>query len=142
MSLPGKRVCVLLLAILATVVGVWAAAFPASFYGDFPSPGWGWISKLGPYDEHLVRDVGGLYLGLAALSVLTWRRATFAQLRVAGGAWLPFSAVHFLWHALHLAVFSTWHAVGNMVGIAVPLVLSILILLPDRGPDAAPHPAA
>ncbi|GAA2514042.1 hypothetical protein [Winogradskya humida] len=132
MTLRSKRVCVLLLAVLATVVGTWAAAFPASFYRDFPSPGWGWVSALGPYNEHLVRDVGGLYLALAVLSVWTWRRPTFALLRVTGGAWLIFNAEHFLWHALHLSVFSTSHAIGILVALGVPLLLSILLLTPDR----------
>ncbi|MBB3098412.1 hypothetical protein FHR83_006111 [Actinoplanes campanulatus] len=132
MTLGRKRICVLVLAVVAIVVGVWAAAFPLSFHHDFPAPGWGWVSRLGPYNEHLVRDVGGLYLALAVLSVLAFRRPTFALLRVTGGAWLIFNVEHFLWHALHLGVFTTWHAIGNMVGLGIPLVLSVLLLLPDR----------
>lgn len=132
MTLAMKRICAALLAALATLVGTWAAVFPVSFYRDFPSPGWNWVSLLGPYNEHLVRDVGGLYLALAVLSVLTFRRPTVTLLRVTGGAWLIFNVEHWIWHALHLEVFSTWHAVGNMVGLSVPLILSILLLLPDR----------
>ncbi|MBO3744270.1 hypothetical protein [Actinoplanes flavus] len=132
MTLTRKRICVLVLAVMAVVVGVWAAAFPLSFYGDFPSPGWGWVSRLGPYNEHLVRDVGGLYLALAVLSVLAFRRPTVTLLRVTGGAWLIFNVEHFLWHALHLGVFSAWHAIGTMAALGMALVLSILLLLPDR----------
>ncbi|GAA1593546.1 hypothetical protein [Actinoplanes couchii] len=130
MTIFGKRVCVLLLAVQAVVVGTWAAVLPLSFYRDFPAPGWNWVSLLGPYNEHLVRDVGGLYLALAVLSVLTFRQPTVTLLRVTGGAWLIFNVEHWLWHALHLDVFSTAHAVGNMVGLSIPLLLSILLLLP------------
>ncbi|WP_430791750.1 hypothetical protein [Actinoplanes sp. G11-F43] len=132
MTLDKKRVCVLLLAVLATVVGTWAAAFPVSFHRDFPAPGWNWVSLLGPYNEHLVRDVGGLYLALAVLSVLTFRTPTVTLLRVTGGAWLIFNVEHWIWHVLHLDVFSIGHAIGNMVGLSVPLLLSVLLLAPDQ----------
>ncbi|WP_041840938.1 DUF4345 family protein [Actinoplanes friuliensis] len=134
MSLRFKRLVVALLAVSAAVVGIWAAAFPESFYSDFPSPGRNWVSTLGPYNEHLIRDVGGLYLALLVLSVWTWRRPTVAAVRVTGGAWLVFNAEHFLWHALHLQAFPVIDRVGNMVALGGVLVLSVLLLLPDREP--------
>ena len=140
MNIRTKRFIVAVLAVVAAVVGVWAAAFPESFYGDFPLPGRDWVSALGPYNEHLVRDVGGLYLGLLVVSVWTWRRPTPGALKVTGGAWLVFNAEHFLWHALHLAAFPLLDKIGNMVSLGGVLVLSILLLLPDRTP-ATPPPA-
>ncbi len=120
------------LAGLGAAVGVWAAGFPTSFYGDFPVPGWRWVALLGPYNEHLVRDVGAFYLGLTALTVAAWRRPSADLVRATGAAWLTFSAVHFVWHVLHLGVFSTAQAVGNVVALAVPLVLPVLLLIPRR----------
>lgn len=111
---PGatvRAIAAAVLALNAALVGVWAGAFPLSFYRDFPFPGAHWVSALGPYNEHLVRDVGGLYLGLLVLSVATLRRPSLAT--TAGGAWLVFSAEHLLWHAFHLAVFpdsTRWRA--------------------------------
>jgi hypothetical protein len=137
MSIGAKRWVIALLAITAAVVGVWAAAFPVSFYTDFPSPGRHWVSALGPYNEHLVRDVGGLYLALLVLSVWVWRRPTRDGLRMAGGAWLIFNSVHFLWHMLHLGVFPTIDRIGNAVTLGGVLILSLLLLLPDRTPAAA-----
>ena len=49
------------------IVGVWALFLPKSFYTDFPSSGRDWVSALGPYDEHLVRDVGELNLAFGVL---------------------------------------------------------------------------
>jgi len=140
MSLSVKRVIVLLLAVSAAVTGVWAAAFPLSFYTDFPSPGRHWVSALGPYNEHLVRDVGGLYLALLVLSVHAWRRPTVAAVRMAGGAWLVFNAEHFGWHMLHLGAFPAADRIGNVIALGGVLVLSILLLLPDRARvSAAPQ---
>jgi hypothetical protein len=136
MSLQAKRVVVLLLAISAAVVGVWAAAFPMSFYTDFPSPGRYWVSTLGPYNEHLIRDVGGLYLALLVLSLYAWRRPTVQAVRMTGAAWLIFNAEHFLWHMLHLEMFPTFDKIGNAISLGGVLVLSMLLLLPDRSADA------
>jgi hypothetical protein len=141
MSLRSKRTVVAVLALTAATVGVWAAAFPLSFYADFPLPGRGWVSGLGPYNEHLVRDVGGLYLALVVLSAWTWRRPSPPALRVTGGAWLVFNAEHLLWHALHLDGFPVADRVGIMVSLGGLLVLSVLLLLPDRPAPAVDGPA-
>ncbi|MBB4741446.1 hypothetical protein BJY16_004905 [Actinoplanes octamycinicus] len=81
-----------------------------------------------------MRDVGGLYLGLLVLSVAALRRPALRG--VAGGAWLVFSAEHLLWHAFHLDAFPRFHQVASVVALSVPLVLSVLLLLPGRA--AAP----
>lgn len=127
-----KRWAVLVLAVSAAVVGVWAAAFPLSFHTDFPAPGRHWVSTLGPYNEHLVRDVGALYLALLVLSVWAWRRPTPEAMRVTGGAWLVFNSIHFLWHMLHLDMFPTIDRVGNAIALGGVLALSIVVLLPER----------
>jgi hypothetical protein len=140
MTLRSKRAVVLALAVTAAVVGVWAAAFPLSFYTDFPWPGRGWVSKLGPYNEHLVRDVGGLYLALLVLSVGAWRRPSPGLLRLTGAAWLILNTEHLLWHALHLDVFPPADAAGTMVALGAVWLLSVLLLLPERttgGPGSA-----
>ncbi|MEV7628291.1 hypothetical protein [Actinoplanes sp. NPDC089786] len=132
LSLAAKRVVAALLAVVAAVVGVWAAAFPASFYADFPLPGRHWVSTLGAYNEHLTRDVGGLYLGLLVLTVWAVRRPSVAGMSVTGGAWLVFDAQHLLWHSLHLGAFSMVDKVGNVVSLVGVLVLSVLLLVPAR----------
>ncbi|MCM4082801.1 DUF4345 family protein [Paractinoplanes hotanensis] len=132
MTLEVKRWFAGILAVTAAVVGTWAAAFPMSFYSDFPGFRSGWVSTLSPYSEHLIRDVGALYLALLVLSVWAWRRPTADAMRVTGGAWLIFNAIHFLWHMLHLEMFETIDKIGNAVGLGGVLVLSILLLVPVR----------
>ena len=48
--------------------GIYALFFPRSFYGDFPL-GRGWVEALPAYNEHLVRDVGGLFLATGAVLI-------------------------------------------------------------------------
>jgi hypothetical protein len=49
-----------------------------------------------------------------------------------GGAWLIFNAEHFLWHMLHLGMFPPVDRIGTAVSLGAVMVLSILLLLPDR----------
>ena len=55
------------LAVNGAVVGIWALFFPQAFYDSFPGMGRSWVSVDGPFNEHLVRDVGGSFLSLAQL---------------------------------------------------------------------------
>ena len=84
------------------VVGVWATARPRGFYDDFPGGGHHWVAKAGPYDEHLVLDVGLLSLALTlTLLVALWRRDVIL-VRTASLAALVFAAPHLAYHARHL----------------------------------------
>lgn len=83
-----------LLTASAAYVGGWASAAPQSFYDTFPGLHRVWISVDGPFNEHLVRDVGAFYLGFAAAGLLAawWRDdRAFALL---GAAWTVFSLLH------------------------------------------------
>ena len=64
------RIVLAFLSLGELAVGVWALFLPRSFYEDIPSPGREWISTLGPYDEHLMRDVGEFYLAFGMLLAL------------------------------------------------------------------------
>jgi hypothetical protein len=64
----AHRVVLVALAAAAALVGAWAQVAPLSFYADFPGLRQFWVSLDGPYNEHLIRDVGGLNLGLAVLT--------------------------------------------------------------------------
>ena len=113
------RLGVSLLMAPALVVGVWALLLPRSFYEDFPAAGRHWVSALGPYNEHLVRNVGALNLALGALlalaAILPEQRLTQAAL----GAWLVYALAHFLFHATELGpslpstIWLTWPPLGS-----------------------------
>lgn len=100
--LPTERLLLLLLAVSAGQPGLWALTAPRSFYDDFPGLGLHWVSNLGPYNEHLIRDIGGFYLALAVLSVLAARSLQQPLLQATAITWLVFQVPHLLLH-LHLA---------------------------------------
>ena len=126
-------------ALLGFFVGGWAYFAPQSFYDSFPGVLGSWVSVDGPFNEHLIRDVGAMYLALAAASIggLLWRNQ--AVFRVLGIAWTVFGTLHFLYHALHLEHMSLEAAIGEMVALGVSLLLGVVLLIPER---AAREPAA
>ena len=58
------RVALAGVGLIQLVDGLYALFAPSSFYSDFPL-GRGWVEALPAYNEHLVRDVGGLFLATA-----------------------------------------------------------------------------
>jgi hypothetical protein len=131
-TIAGKRWMAGVLAFAAAYQGVWAAAFPLSFYHDFPGPGLHWVAALGPYNEHLARDVGALNLALMVLSVWAVRRRTQDAMVVTGAAWSIYNAIHFLWHVLHLEAFRTVDKISVVTILAGLLILSVLLMLPVK----------
>jgi hypothetical protein len=116
------------MAVTPVVVGIWALASPRGFYHDFPGLGHSWVSKVGAYDEHLVRDVGALYLGSLVLLALAWtwldRRLVQAALVSYAVAALP----HLVYHLTALDNFSTGDAVAEIAGLALNVVLPLVLL--------------
>jgi hypothetical protein len=131
MHVSTKRVAAAALAVTAAYVGVWALLAPHSFFTSFPLPGRHWISALPAYNEHLTRDVGGLYLALFAASTWCVLRPRAESFRLVGVSWVAFSAPHLAFHAAHLDVFSFEDAAGNVLALAVALLLGVVLLWPE-----------
>ena len=92
------RAFLLLLAIPQLAIGVWALADPQGWFTTFPGGGREWLPLYGPFDEHLVTDVGAYFLALGALLVMAaiWieRRLVIA----AAITYLVFAVPHFIYH--------------------------------------------
>jgi hypothetical protein len=115
------------LAASTAFTGVPAAFAPRSFYDSFPA-GLSWVSKLPPYNEHLIVDVGGFYLAFTFLFVycaLTLRRAAIVPIAL---AWIGVQTLHTGYHLLHLQNFTAAEAIGQTAGFAVFLVLPSVAL--------------
>jgi hypothetical protein len=121
------RVALSLLFLAALTIGLTATAFPRTFYGDFPFLTH-WVDLLPPYNEHLVTDVGGLYLGFAVL--FAWAAWTLERtlVRAVCAAWLLTAGLHLLFHASHLEGFSAADAVAEIVGLALLLAPPLVAL--------------
>jgi hypothetical protein len=105
-------------------VGAWAEIAPHGWYRTFPGAGHHWVSAVGPYDEHLVRDVGASLLALGLLMLWTALAPRASVLRPALVSVLVFSVLHFGYHA------AAWEHMGVGDNIANLAVLSLVVLVP------------
>lgn len=116
--------------------GLWALLFPLSFYEDFPLPGKDWVSTLGPYNEHLVRDYGALNLALGVLLVTTAVLLERRLARVTLITWLVFATPHLVCHlgqTHHFSLSSDLEQLGGLaLLVALPLFLLLFATRPER----------
>ncbi|MBB6565829.1 hypothetical protein [Kribbella sandramycini] len=98
------------------VLGVWMSFLPASFYA-MPTLDW-----TPPYSEHLLRDLGGMKLGMAL--ILAVAAITFDHLltKVALLAYLAFALTHLIFHAGHLH----WQSPGWSITLLTIMTVSVL----------------
>ena len=120
-SARSARVALGFLFASALLIGFTAAVLPRTFYADFPFVAH-WVELLPPYNEHLVTDVGGLYLGFAIL--FAWAAWTLDRtlVRAVCVAWLLTATIHLAFHAGHLEGFGTADAVAEIVSLALLLL--------------------
>jgi hypothetical protein len=119
-------------------VGGWQMLAPASFYEDFPGLGRHWVSVDGPYNEHLLRDVGqgNLAIGIVALVALLTGGVWLARATglAAVAAYLP----HQLYHqrTLHLLETTSDEVLQTLTLSLVSVAAVLLTVLAFRLPTA------
>jgi hypothetical protein len=124
---PGRveRVALGLIAVGMLPAGLQAAFLPRDFFDDFPL-GRGWVAADGAYNEHLTRDVGGLFLALIVVTVFAlWRRSLVVPVAI---AWLVQGTIHFVYHAAHLDLLDGADAVGLAGSLVFVPVLALVAL--------------
>jgi hypothetical protein len=126
------RAGLLLLAVQAAVVGVWALFVPHGFFADFPGVRGGWISSLPPYNEHLVRDIGAFYFAFAVLFFWVTMTLDRAVMRVALITWLIAAIPHLIFHFSNGGRLSSLDRALQLGGLALVVVLPLLLLFTGR----------
>jgi len=134
---PWTVVPLLALAVTSIAVGAWAQFAPHSFFEDFPLDQ-GWVSTDGPYNEHLVRDVGGLNLALGAVTIAVVLAGTTTSRRLTAIGWVVYGVAHFVYHLHHLEPFTTIDAVLVALATASTPALALIAVLAT--PPPAPRP--
>jgi hypothetical protein len=120
---------------VTALIGVWASGWPRGFYDGFPWPGHAWVAPLPAYNEHLVRDFGGMNLAMAVVfgvAAATLDRRLVATALV---AYLVFAVPHLAFHLQHLEPFGTVDAVAQAVTLVASAALALpLLALARRAP--------
>jgi hypothetical protein len=132
MTPTARRILLWILVVLGLFVGLWATLAPASFYESFPGPFSSWVAGDGPYNEHLIRDVGTFELGLAAASALATRFRDRGPGAVVAVAWIVSGVPHLGYHLQHLGGLGGVEAVAQAIALGAPVLLAVPLLLPDR----------
>ena len=136
---PPARLLLGALAAVSLVVGAWAQFAPRSFYDSFPGFGRVWVAADGPYNEHLVRDVGGLNLALALLLTVAAVRLSPVLVRTAAAGALVYGAPHLLYHLNHLGLYGTGDRIANEVALAMGVAIPVaLLFLPVQATPVSP----
>ena len=129
------RVSLAIVALSALMPGLEGTLGPGSFYASFPL-GRGWVELLPPYNEHLIRDVGGFYLAFAVL--FAWASVTLAGALIVPlcVAWTVAAVLHASFHITHLDGFSAGDAIAQTSGllavIALPVLATTLVARQER----------
>lgn len=116
----------------ALAIGLTATLAPRTFYDDFPFLAH-WVDLLPPYNEHLVTDVGGLYLGFAV--VFAWAAWSLERplVRAVAFGWLLTATLHFVFHAGHLGGFGTADAIAELTSLALLIGAPVAALWAAKG---------
>ena len=131
------RVGLIYLAFSSLLVGIWAQFWPQSFYTDFPGLGRAWIRLDGPFNEHLIRDVGGLNLGLGLAALFALRFAEARVIQVVCVVAVAFGFPHYVYHLLHLGVLpSSLDQIANIVLLGLNVFVPVALLLTTRAKKA------
>jgi hypothetical protein len=125
------RVGLAALAVPAAIVGLWAALAPRSFYDSFPGGGHAWVAVDGPYNQHLVRDVGQWNLGFVILLVIAAISTDQLLRRAVLVAYVVPAALHLTYHASHLGLFGTGDAAANVGSLGLAVVVPVALLTLD-----------
>lgn len=131
----GRRIALAVLAASALQIGLWAAAAPSGWFRTFPGFGLGWTAADGPFNEHLSRDVGNLFLALGVFTVAVILRPDRFWVRAAALAWLVMSVPHIAYHALHADLLPAWSSAASLAALAITVVIPMRLAY-SPGPAA------
>jgi hypothetical protein len=141
------RVALLLLAVAGLYQGLWAQVGPRSFFEQFPD-GMSWIAADGPYNEHLVRDIGGLVNGLSVVAIVAAWSLSRPLLAANALGWLVYALPHLAYHVSR-PLDETGMQVQNVLVLSAEVVLPVIGLLGaswghelhPSAPDRRAHPS-
>jgi 4-carboxymuconolactone decarboxylase len=131
LSRPGiLRVGLVLLGLPQLALGIWALISPSGWFGTFPGGGQHWLPAYGPFDEHLVTDVGATFLAIGLLLLIAGYLLERRVVQVALVAYLAYDIPHFIFHLGNDGVLGSGARVANglTLGLSVASAAALLAL--------------
>jgi len=135
------RATLVQLGAIQAIIGLYALFAPRSFYEDFPF-GLNWVEVLPAYNEHLTRDVGGLFLATAVMLIAASIRLERRWVVISLVAFLAFSLPHTIWHSFNLEPYTAGNAIGNILTLAATVLLPLGVLFLISKESRARKPAS
>jgi hypothetical protein len=121
-----KRILAGIVALYSGVNGVAMLVEGPTWYARVPG-----VPETGPYNPHLVQDVGVAFLtaGLA-LAAVAWRPRYWP----AGAAGAAFLAGHALIHLVEILAGHDHHALFDLALVVLPAALAVYCIFPTKEP--------
>lgn len=126
------RIALGYLAIVSLQIGAWALFAPTSFYDDFPGLGRAWVNVDGPYNEHLIRDVGALNLALFVLLVTAIVTLSRPLVLTAAAAAVTWGLPHLIYHLVNTDGLGAGDLTASLAGLALFVALPIAVAVTAR----------
>ncbi len=133
------RVGLWAMALFSLLAGIQQQFAPRAFYDDFPGFGMHWVAVDGPYNEHLLRDVGQGNLAIAVVALVALVSGGVWAARATGLAAVVANLPHQLYHQAHVSVLPTVtdQVLQSISLAAVSLAAVALVVLTFRLPAAS-----
>ena len=123
------RIALGYLTVVSLEIGVWAQFAPRSFYDHFPGLGRAWVRVDGPFNEHLVRDVGGLNLAISAILIAAFITLSRPMIIAASVATLLYGIPHLAYHIANTTGLATSDLIVSIGGLALFAAVPVALIV-------------
>jgi hypothetical protein len=124
------RLGLVLLGLPQLAIGLYALFFSRDFYRDFPF-GRSW-AELGPYNEHLVTDVGALFCAMGVIALFGAARVDRRLSQAVALGWIVFTVPHLVFHWSHRQGLETADVAAQAVFFVAHLLIALYVLSASR----------
>lgn len=113
-ALSRARGLMLLSSLVQLPTALWALADPLGWHHGFPVEASPWLSRLGPFNDHITTDFAAALIGLSVVGLLAVRNGARESIRQASAGLVVFGLIH---TAYHLTTIDAYTAAENVISI-------------------------
>ena len=124
------RLGLLFLGLPQLAIGLYALFLSRDFFRDFPF-GRSW-AELGPYNEHLVTDVGALFCAMGVMALFGAARVERGLSQGVALGWIVFTVPHLFFHLGHRQGLETVDLVAQVVVFVAQILIALYVLSASR----------